>query len=166
MKFTVSNSLRMLRDPDLNLVFLHIATPHPAGIWDTRAKRYTLEDSDYVDNLALADKTLGDFRRLMEQLGEWDRTTVLISGDHPYRTGMWMDSSIWTEEMARLTRSRWHPYVPFFLKLPGQHSGVEYTTEFNNVLSGDLALDILKRQLKTPEEVVSWLNAHAAASLH
>jgi hypothetical protein len=165
MQFTVRNSMRMLRNPDLNLIFLHIATPHPAGIWDTRAKRFTLENSNYIDNLALADKTLGDLRRLMEQLGEWDRSTVLISGDHPYRTEMWKDSSIWTEEMARLTGSRRYPYVPFFLKLPGQHSGVEYRTEFNNILSGDLVLEILREQIRTPQEAVHWLNAHASASL-
>ncbi|HEX3685182.1 MAG TPA: hypothetical protein VHU83_21785 [Bryobacteraceae bacterium] len=165
MQFIVANASRMLRNPDLNLVFIHIPTPHPAGIWDTQARKFTLGNSDYIDNLSLADATLGQIRGLMEQTGEWNASTVLISGDHPYRTGMWMDSSIWTPEMARLTQSRWHPYVPLFLKLPGQHVEVDYTKEFNNVLSPDLALQILKGELKSPAEVVSWLDAHAGSSL-
>jgi hypothetical protein len=165
MQFIVGNSLRMLRNPDLNFLFLHIPTPHPAGIWNSRNGRFTLENSDYVDNLALADKTMGDIRKLMEQLGTWDASTVLVTSDHPYRTGMWMDSSIWTEEMARITQGRIQPYVPFFLKLPGQHAGIEYTMEFNNVLSGDLALAILEGRLKRQEEAASWLSINARASL-
>jgi arylsulfatase A-like enzyme len=155
----------MLRNPDLNLLFLHIPTPHPAGIWDSRDGRFTLQNADYIDNLALADKTMGHIRKLMEQLGTWDTSTVLVTSDHPYRTGMWMDSSIWTPEMARITQGHSQPYVPFFLKLANQHSGNEYTTEFNNVLSGDLALAILEGRLKTQDEAASWLNANARTSL-
>lgn len=68
--------------------------------------------------------------------------------------------------MARLTDGRLQPYVPFFLKLPFQHSGVEYTAEFNNVLSGDLALKILQGKLETQTDVVSLLDAQGQASLH
>jgi hypothetical protein len=101
----------------------------------------------------------------MQQQGEWDNSTVLISGDHPFRPGLWNSRRLLEGEMATVTRSHRYPYVPFFLKLPGQHSEIDYTREFNNVLSADLALEILKGQLKTTQEVVSWVNAHAASSL-
>lgn len=165
MEFTTANGLRMLQDPRLNLVFIHIPTPHPAGIWDTQAKKFTLANSDYEDNLALADETLGEIRRELEAAGRWDSSTVMVSGDHPYRTAMWEDSSIWTAEMARLTGSRWQPYVPFFVKLPSEHGEAVYNTAFNNVLSADLAIEILAGRLKTPAEAVNWLNGHAAESL-
>lgn len=165
MQYIVPQGLRMLHNPELNLVFIHIPTPHPAGIWDTRAQKFTLENSNYVDNLALADRTLGQIRAAMEQMGTWDSSTVLVSADHPYRTGMWRDSVLWTAEMARLTESRWHLYVPFLLKLPSQGAEVDYKNDFNNVLSADLALEVLKGRLRSPAEAVSWLNAHANASL-
>lgn len=165
MQYIVPQGLRLLRNPELNLVFIHIPTPHPAGIWDTQAQTFTLGNSDYVDNLALADRTLGQIRRAMEQDGTWDSSTVLVSADHPYRTGMWKDSVLWTAEMARLTESRYHIYVPFLLKLRSQRAEVDYKRDFNNVLSADLALQVLKGQLQSPAKVVTWLNDHANASL-
>jgi arylsulfatase A-like enzyme len=165
MRYITANGFRMLRNPSLNLVFIHIPVPHPPGIWDTRDKRFTLENSNYIDNLALADATLGQIRSVMEEQGNWDSSTVLISGDHPYRPALWESRRLLKGEMAAVTQSRPFPYVPFFLKLPGQHSEVDYTKAFNNVLNADLALEILKGQLKTPQEVVSWLDAQAASSL-
>lgn len=168
MRFIMGNALRMLRNPDLNLVFIHIPTPHPSGIWDTRGRKFAdlrFGDSNYVDNLALADTALGQIRNVMEQMGDWDTSTVIVSSDHPYRIEMWKATSFWTPEMQHLTRDRQDTYVPFFLKMPGQTAGIPYKTEFNNVLAADLALEILKGHVKTSADAVRWLDAHAAASL-
>lgn len=165
MRFIMGNALRMLRDPDLNLIFIHLPVPHPAGIWDTRAKKFTVENSTYFDNIALSDAALGQIRGEMEQMRDWDSSTVIVSSDHPYRTETWKATSFWKPEMARVTRNRQEIYVPFFLKLPGQRSAVQYKTEFNNVVTADLALQILKGQVKTSGDAVQWLDAHAAASL-
>lgn len=165
MKLIAGNAFRMLQNPNLNLVFIHIPVPHPPGIWDTQAKNFALENSDYVDNLALADAALGRIRTAMERSGAWDSSTLLISGDHPYRPSLWQSRRQLKGEMANITHSQKYPYVPFFLKLPGQRSGIEYSAEFDNVLSADLALQILKGQLKTPSDAIAWLEAHAANRL-
>ncbi|MGH9656830.1 MAG: hypothetical protein ACRD6B_25640, partial [Bryobacteraceae bacterium] len=88
----------------------------------------------YIDNLELADHILGRIRRLLEQTGDWNRSTILVSSDHP------------------------------FLKLPGQKTGVEYHREFNSVLSANLLLAALQGKIRTPAQAVQWLNVHAAAS--
>ncbi|MGH9625515.1 MAG: hypothetical protein ACRD4G_14405, partial [Bryobacteraceae bacterium] len=67
-------------------------------------------------------------------------------------------------EMHQLTHMRWQPYIPFFLKLPGQKTGVEYHREFNSVLSANLLLAALQGKIRTPAQAVQWLNVHAAAS--
>ncbi|MGH9654257.1 MAG: sulfatase-like hydrolase/transferase, partial [Bryobacteraceae bacterium] len=77
---------RMLKNPDLDFVFLHIPSPHPPGIWDTQRQTFATDARlDYIDNLELADHILGRIRRLLEQTGDWNRSTILVSSDHPYR---------------------------------------------------------------------------------
>ena len=45
-----------------------------------------LPSSSYVDNLALADKCLAGIRQTLEQTGQWDSSTVVVMGDHSWRT--------------------------------------------------------------------------------
>jgi hypothetical protein len=158
---------QLLKNPNLDFVFLHLPVPHPPGIWDTKTQTFTTDDhADYIDNLALADKVLGQIRRTLEQTGDWDRSTILVSADHPYRALHWLTARevAAPPEMVRLTRMRWQPYIPFFLKLPGQKTGLAYHREFNSVLSADLLLEALQGHIRTPGQAVQWLDAHAAAS--
>ncbi len=169
LRVVLANSYRMLRDPYLNLLLIHLPIPHPPGIWDTRRRVFTTGDSNYIDNLQLSDIVLGQIRRTLEQSGEWDRSVILVSTDHTYRVRMWQFAStevdLRTEEVARVSRMRRQPYIPFFLKLPNQKEQVSYDREFNSVVTGDLLLALLKRNVTTVDEVVQWLNAHAADSL-
>ncbi len=152
------NAQRMLADRRLNLVLLHFPVPHPPGIWDITHKRFTTGKSNYFDNLQLADDTLGRVRSILESAGEWDSSTILVSGDHPYRASSWLGfSDIRTPEMVEATQMKWHPFVPFLLKLPGEQKGVTYPGEFNNIVSGDLILQILNGKISKPEDAVSWL---------
>lgn len=155
------NGLRMTKDPELNLILIHAPAPHLPGIWNSRAKRFTAtEPSDYVDNLAFADFILGQIRTALESTGQWDQTALLISADHPFRTSGWQRSSLWSRELARVTNGQQWDCVPFVLKLPGQNKPVVYRRDLNTVLSADLIWDILIGKAKTPEQVVSWLDAH------
>jgi hypothetical protein len=157
----------LLENRQLNFVFLHLPVPHPLGIWDPQSSRFTTDrEANYADNLALADRILGQIRAKLEQTGDWNRSTILVSADHPYRTEHWLTSKEIppSPEMLRLTHDRWQPYIPFLLKLPGQTTGVAYHREFNSVLSADLLMAALEGSVETPEEAVHWLDAHAEAS--
>ncbi|MGH9437102.1 MAG: sulfatase-like hydrolase/transferase [Terriglobia bacterium] len=165
MQLLLKDSARILRNPNLNFVYLHFPVPHPPGIWDTKAQRFTASDpSDYIDNLVLADRTLGKIREILEQTGDWDRSTILVSADHPFRPKNWLYNPHSPTEMIQDTHRIWQPYIPFFLKLPGQKTGIEYHREFNSILSANLLLAALQGQIRTPAQAVQWLNAHAAAS--
>lgn len=158
---------RMLRNRKLSFVFLHVSVPHPPGIWDTRTQSFSTESRlDYIDNLKLADIILGKIRAVLQSTGDWDISTILISSDHPYRPVHWLVEvkRPAPPEMVRLTRTKWQPYIPFFLKMPGQKTGIEYHHEFNSILSGNLLLAALQDQIRTPSEAVQWIEAHAAAS--
>ena len=158
LRNVLDGGLRMLRNRDLNLVYIHLPIPHPPGLWDVAAERFTDGPSDYVDNLKLADLTFGRIRRTLEETGDWDSSAVLVSSDHPYRPELWSDSPYWTEEIAGLTRSQWQPLIPFFLKMPKQRQGVTYDREFNSVVSADLLFQLLQGNLRSADDVAHWLD--------
>jgi len=167
LAFVLQNAEQMLRNRKLQFVFLHIPSPHPPGIWSAKNDAFTTSNqANYVDNLQLADTILGRIRSILEETGDWDRATILVSSDHPYRPDHWLINGEVppTPEMIRLTQMRWQPYIPFFLKLPGQTTGFPYHREFNSVLSADLLFDALGGKIQTPAQASAWLDEHAAAS--
>jgi hypothetical protein len=90
-----NRSLALLRDPSYSFVFLHLPVPHPVGIYNRSTGRFTTAYSAYVDNLALADKCLAGIRQTLEQTGQWDSSTVVVMGDHGWRTlQMWKPTDV------------------------------------------------------------------------
>jgi hypothetical protein len=144
---------RLLREEHQGLVFLHLPVPHPPPIYDRRTGQLTqfatARVEGYLANLALADRTLGVLRSVMERSGTWDTTTVLVTADHPWR-------------QSRLLDNQADRRVPFMLKLPGQHEGFEYGAQLDTARTGSLLLAILDKDLTRPDEVARWLDADTA----
>ena len=139
-------------DPGLGLVLLHLPAPHGPFLYDRTTGRFSLRNSPirgYWDNLALADRTLGELRSAMERAGTWDRTTVLISADHSFRESQRLDG-------------RSDPRVPFLLHLAGQNDATVFHTTFNTVVTHDLLLAILRREIRTTTDAASWIGGHAS----
>jgi hypothetical protein len=137
-------------NPRLGLVFVHFPVPHPPYIYNSRTGRFDLSNSPvagYTDALALADRTLGRLRGAMQAAGVWEHTAVLISADHGYRSTVSVDG-------GRIA-DRW---VPFLLKLPGQHEYCEYRRRLETVRSADLLLHILHGDLTDPGGVAAWFD--------
>lgn len=143
----------------LERVLLHLAVPHPPVIYDRFAAALTESGGgSYLDNLALADRTLGEIRRLLEQQGSWNETVLLVTSDHSYRVTSWRP---WQSDREHGAIGRKPDRrVPFLLKLPGQDVPLTYTRPFNTIASHELLL-ALDHGIGTPAEVVAWLDAHA-----
>lgn len=158
----VDRAVQTAADPDLNLAFIHLPVPHPPYIYDRRGGVWdTTGELGYLDNLALADLTLGKLRVAMEQNGTWDNTTVLVSSDHWWRTEYWdIRNQIWSgADDAYRGEGKFH-HIPFLLKLKGQKQSLTYDAPFNTVVSHDLVLDVLRGKLAAPDQVPTWLDAH------
>lgn len=148
-------------DPRIGLLFAHFPTPHPFAIYNRQRRDFTLSRTlSYADNLALVDRTVGELRRVLEQAGMWQSTTLLITADHGFRPDMWRDRQGWTPELERLTGGRQTPLVPFILKLAGEDRGLVYEQPFSNVVSGDLIVAILKGQIQRASDAAEWLDQH------
>jgi hypothetical protein len=159
---TLADARQWATDPDLGLVLVHWGFPHRPIFYDRYEGRLEpSERSNYFDNLALVDRTLGELRRAMQQAGMWDPTIVLVTSDHQFRPGFFQtESPAWPpEENAALNGPR-DAQVPFILKLSGQEDAVRYDPPFNTVLTHDLMLALLRREVSSPASVVSWLDRH------
>jgi len=138
---------KAVSDPALDLVLVHLPVPHGPAIYERRTSDFTVyaDRTDwYLDNLALADKALGELRSSMESAGVWESTTVLLSADHPLRRSRTYD---------RKADSR----VPFLLKMAKHSESVTYEATFNNIVTRDLLLAVLHGELSDPNNFAAWL---------
>jgi hypothetical protein len=88
-----------LERPDLDLIFLHLPLPHPPGFYNRNSQQFDPSGNrSYVDNLALADKTLGEWMTILRRSPRWKDTDVIICGDHSWRPWFWSSTPSWTRE--------------------------------------------------------------------
>jgi Sulfatase len=152
----VERGIAVAGDPAYGLSFIHLPIPHGPHAYDRRTGQFTLKNSPirgYFDSLALLDRCLGEIRKSMEADGIWDKTTVLITSDHPYRSASAIDGKT-------------DPRIPYFLKMASQKDGFAYNRPFQTVLTHDLVLAILRGELARPEEVAAWLDRQASDPLN
>ncbi len=150
---SLENSRDVVSDGRYGLVFLHLPGAHYPGIYDPARGAFTLTSFSrtrgYFQNLQLTDKAMGILRRDMEQAGQWDRSWVIISSDHWWR-------------YARSYDGQLDYHVPFILKAPGKNPPMIYGAPLNTVISQDLVLAILRKEISTIPQAVSWLDTHQA----
>ncbi len=144
----VEQAQRITTNASFDLVFIHASVPHGPNIWDSKTQDFTLFNTSkdgYFDNLILADRFLGTIRRSMEEAGLWDQTAVLITSDHE-----WRHTYLYDHQRVRK--------IPFILKMPRQEERLEFAPSFAPMrVTKDLLLEILERNLITPEAVAEWL---------
>lgn len=148
---TLKHSLNLVTNNQLGLVFLHLPGPHRPGMYDastgkTTFTRFSLARG-YLDNLILTDQTMGLIRQAMEAAGNWDTTWVLLSSDHCWRDAAAYDGKV-------------DYRVPFILKPPGNNPSQAYAPPFNTVVSHDLVLALLRREISSEKAIGPWLNQH------
>lgn len=157
-------------DPGLGLIFLHFPIPHLPGIYDRQTDELTVESGkSYLDNLELADRTIGELRRSMEEAGIWEDTTVLVTSDHWWRADQWCciknhTQHAWTTEdgetFEKHLSGKVDGRVPFLLKLAGQKQRAIYENDFNTVLTHDLFLALLRGEISDQKSVIDWIDSY------
>lgn len=145
---TLENTKKFTLDKDINLIFAHFPVPHNPYFYNRQTDKLTdahRNPTGYLDGLALADKTLGEIRTELELAGLWNKTTIIVSSDHHWRSSYAFDGIIKKFE------------VPFILKLPNQTENFTFEEEFNTVLTSQLILEILIGNIRTPTSTNQWL---------
>jgi len=107
-------AVELAADTRFQLVYMHFPIPHLLGFYDRRKQQYSTEDSaSYLDNLALADRTLGEIRAAMPA-----GTQLLVTSDHPLRDWIIEDAAWWNDRETASLGSIPRRYVPLLLLSP------------------------------------------------
>jgi len=85
-----------------DMLYLHLPVPHPPAVWSRRTAAFAPGGS-YLDSLDYADRLLGQVLDVLEAQPRWAQTTLIVQGDHSWRTQMWRPLPGWTAEDERVS---------------------------------------------------------------
>jgi hypothetical protein len=148
-------ALRTATDGRYGLVLLHLPVPRPPGIYDRATGRLTTwnfasADGGYLDNLALADHLMGKLRRGLERARLGDRTWIVVSSDHWWRT-------------SRRDDRQMDHRVPFLVRPPQGGRSTHVDAAFNTLVAHDLVLAILRGSVSDTRGAADWLSRQTAS---
>jgi hypothetical protein len=147
-----------LADPSITFLFLHLPIPHPYGFYDRKKKVFATKHTSYIDNLALSDLYLAHIRQILDQHHQWDSSTVIVMGDHSWRTtDIWRDSMTWTEEDQAASHGGEFDTRPgYIVKLPNQQTAARVDQSFTAVSTRALLDALMQGHIQTPSDLQAW----------
>jgi hypothetical protein len=142
-------AIRTATDSRFGLVLLHLPLPQPPGIYDRATGRltpwnFTGEEAEYLDNLALADRVVGELRRGLERAGLRDRTWIVVSSVRWWRASKRHDGQV-------------DHRVPFLVRPPDGGRTAHVDGAFNTLAAHDLVLAILRGSVRDTADAATWL---------
>jgi Sulfatase len=154
-----------LNDSSADFLYIHMPIPHPFGIYNRHTRQLTTGPSTYLDNLALADVYLAHVRAELERRGEWDSSTVILMGDHSWRTTLiWRAEPSWTQEEQRATDGGQFDDRPgYIVKLPHQQQPATIDAPFAAIRTRALLDAIMDHRIQTPQDLTTWVNTQPSA---
>jgi arylsulfatase A-like enzyme len=128
VKDVSSHALAAVANSRADLIYLHLPAPHPPEFWNRRTGKFAAGGS-YLDSLDYSDRLLGQILDSLESQPRWAATTLVVQGDHSWRTGMWRPLPGWSAEDERISQGgQWDPRPVLLIHTPGQQSEQTVTT--------------------------------------
>lgn len=148
----------LVESSDVDFELIHLPVPHPLGFYDRSTGKFSNKRSTYIDNLSLADVTLAHIRETLEHEGKWDKSVVMIMGDHSWRTSfIWRQNAGWTKEEEIASHGgRFDERPGYIVKLPGQQVGTRIDTRFGAIYTRAMLDEFMQGKLRSPEELAAW----------
>jgi hypothetical protein len=135
----------LIRDQNISFIFIHLPVPHPPGIYD-RGTGHERATGTYIDNLALADRTLGELMRVLNETALAKQTTVIICSDHSWRVPLWRPTPEWSKEEETASGGQFDPRPVLMIHFPGQSDERDVTAPFDGIRIHDIIEHILRGQ--------------------
>jgi hypothetical protein len=155
---THTEFLDALKNPHIHFAFAHYLLPHPPAFYHAREERFcSAAESDYSGNLVLLDKTLSQIRQTLENIDEWESSTIVIVSDHGLRP---TSQHCLSERDLAIISGDFDERVPLMIKMPFQQQELMYDRPVNTTAICGLLLGVAENQLKTAEDVANWLDVY------
>jgi membrane-anchored protein YejM (alkaline phosphatase superfamily) len=136
----------LIRDQSIGFVFIHLSVPHPPGIY-VRRPGHQRATGTYIDNLALADRTLGELMGTLNATALATQTTVIVCSDHSWRVPLWRPTPQWSKEEEAASGGHFDTRPVLMIHFPGQSAEHDVTAPFDEIKIHD----ILERMLRGQE---------------
>jgi hypothetical protein len=131
------HALDTLGHSQADIIYLHLPTPHPPSFWNRRTAQYATGGS-YLDSLDYSDRLLGEMLDQLEKQPRWAATTLIVQGDHSWRTWMWRTLPGWSAEDERIShKGQWDPRPVVLIHAAGQQSPQTVTAPTSLMLVHD-----------------------------
>jgi hypothetical protein len=149
----------LIENDQVRFVFLHLNVPHPPGIYDR--KHHMLRTSGtYLDNLVLADDTLGTLLQEVYATPSASQTTVIVSSDHSWRIPMWRHAEGWSDEEERACGGRFDDRPMLLIHFPGQTSGDDVNSALPELLEHEIIAGMLLGKINNSKDLAAFLSQH------
>lgn len=155
----------LIRDESINFVFIHLPVPHPPGIYNRRTNTLGVRGS-YLDNLVLADRTLGHLLSLIQGTKAASQTTIIVSSDHSWRVYMWRSDPSWTTEDERVSRDKFDPRPVLIIHFPEENTGEVRPEPFSELGTHGIIRAMLTGEIRSQSDLDRWLNERETKSRH
>jgi len=144
------HALQILRADQADFVFLHLSLPHSPNTWSRAQNTFTNQcGSSYLDNLALTDRVLGQLLAALQSSPRWGQTTLIVQGDHGWRTQIWRGLPAWTEEDEVASRGIFDPRPALLIHQPAQSTPQTVSTPWPILQVHSVVQQILRSQSPT-----------------
>jgi hypothetical protein len=131
------HDLETLANSQADLIYLHVPSPHPPEFWNRHTQQFAPGGS-YLDSLDYTDQLLGKMLDILETQPRWASTTLIVQGDHSWRTKMWRPLPGWSAEDERISHGgEWDPRPLLMIHTPGQQSPQSITAPTSEMLVHD-----------------------------
>jgi hypothetical protein len=155
----MAQSESLLRDSRIRFVMLHLPVPHTPGIYD-RHRHALVPGGNSIDNLVLADNTLGQLMTLIQSTPDASQTSVIVSSDHSWRIDVWNKLPDWTEEETRVSGGRFDPRPVLMVHLPGNEgaqsiSGQSISVKTSAMIVHPILQALLRGELHSPGDIAA-----------
>jgi predicted outer membrane lipoprotein len=145
----------LVANEDIDFAFVHLPVPHPPGLYH-RSTGVLAPGGSYIDNLALADRTLGELEATLASTASAPMTTLIVSSDHSWRVPMWRNAIGWTAEDERASGGRFDTRPLLMVRLPGQTQPQTITQPLPALKEHDMIENFLQGSV-TQAELDAWI---------
>jgi Sulfatase len=147
----------ILNDSRIRFVFVHLPVPHPPGIFNRRLHTFS-DHGNYLDNLALADQSLGELRSILQSTPAANNSTLIISSDHSWRTFFWQRTAGWSAEGPHASQYRYDPRPVLMVQLPGSTAGQVIAKPVDALVVHRILEDLLRGHMQSPADLNDLLD--------
>jgi hypothetical protein len=138
----------LIQDSRIRFVFIHLPVPHPPGIYD-RVHHVFRNSGTYLDNLVLADDSLGALRQAIESTAAAANTTLVVSSDHSWRPWVWRPLTDWSKEEERATGGgKYDQRAVLIVHLPGESAAQRISKPMHVLIAYDILAGLLRGKIQ------------------